>query len=238
MLDPNAIPAEVLASDALTALLTATTVAADSDVVAVSGRDCLDAAHNLDRLSLLTLSDPTGTGDGGGFARIRVHALVQRAATEHLTPEQIAPLVTAAADALVGIWPKGERDPQLGQVLRANITALAARHPNALWIPDGHPLLWRAGASLGERGLLTAAIDYWTQLTTAATQHLGPDHPDTLSTRHNLARWRGAAGDPAGAAEAFGQLLHDYLRVLGPDHPDTLGTRHNLAYCRRLASGS
>jgi hypothetical protein len=51
---------------------------------------------------------------------------------------------------------------------------------------------------------------------------LGPDHPDTLITRANLARWRGEAGDPAGAAIAFEALLTDYLRVLGPDHPDTL----------------
>ncbi|GAB2999825.1 FxSxx-COOH system tetratricopeptide repeat protein [Saccharothrix stipae] len=63
----------------------------------------------------------------------------------------------------------------------------------------------------------------------------GPDHPDTLTTRNNLARWRGAAGDPAGAAKAFAELLTDRLRVLGPDHPDTLTTRHNLAYWRGAA---
>jgi Tetratricopeptide repeat len=91
---------------------------------------------------------------------------------------------------------------------------------------------------LGESGLVTAAIDYWTQLATAATEHLGPDHPHTLDTRHNLAYWRGEAGDSAGAAEAFGQLLTDCLRVLGPDHPHTLTTRHNLTYWRRVADGS
>jgi hypothetical protein len=48
---------------------------------------------------------------------------------------------------------------------------------------------------------------------------LGNDHPDTLSARLNLARWRGRAGDPAGAAEAFEALLDDRVRVLGPDHP-------------------
>ncbi len=31
----------------------------------------------------------------------------------------------------------------------------------------------------------------------------GPDHPDTLTTRSNLARWRGEAGDAAGAASLF-----------------------------------
>ncbi|HEY5151266.1 MAG TPA: tetratricopeptide repeat protein, partial [Mycobacterium sp.] len=64
---------------------------------------------------------------------------------------------------------------------------------------------------------------------------LGPDHPDTLSTRSNLASWRGEAGDPAGAAAAIQDLLTDQLRVLGPDHPDTLTTRNNLAYWRRAA---
>jgi len=61
---------------------------------------------------------------------------------------------------------------------------------------------------------------------------LGADHPDTLSARHNVAYWRGAAGDPAGAVAAFQELLADRLRVLGADHPDTLITRRNLAYWR------
>jgi hypothetical protein len=56
--------------------------------------------------------------------------------------------------------------------------------------------------------------------------------PNTLATRSNLARWRGQAGDPTGAATTTEQLLTDYLRVLGPDHPHTLTTRNNLAYWR------
>ncbi|MEU8004405.1 tetratricopeptide repeat protein [Catellatospora sp. NPDC049111] len=58
---------------------------------------------------------------------------------------------------------------------------------------------------------------------------LGPDDPDTLVTRGNLAYWRGEAGDAAGAVAAYEQLLDDQLRVLGPDHPNTLATRNNLA---------
>ena len=64
---------------------------------------------------------------------------------------------------------------------------------------------------------------------------LGPDHPYTLTTRGNLARSRGEAGDAAGAAAAFEELLADFLRVLGPDHPYTLATRGNLAYWRGQA---
>jgi hypothetical protein len=74
--------------------------------------------------------------------------------------------------------------------------------------------------------------DRWESWLPAFTNELGPDHPDTLTTRNTLARWRGEAGDPAGAATATEQLLTDRLRVLGPDHPDTLSTRHNLASWR------
>jgi hypothetical protein len=34
-----------------------------------------------------------------------------------------------------------------------------------------------------------------------------------------FAFWRGAAGDPPGAAVAFAALLEDVLRVLGPPIP-------------------
>ena len=64
---------------------------------------------------------------------------------------------------------------------------------------------------------------------------LGPDHPDTLYTRGNLARWRGQAGDPAGAAAATAELLGDYMRVLGPDNPYTLADRGNLVHWRGQA---
>jgi hypothetical protein len=59
---------------------------------------------------------------------------------------------------------------------------------------------------------------------------LGADPPDTLSTRHAIARCRAQAGDAAGAVAAFEQLLTDRLRVLGADHPNTLMTRNELAY--------
>jgi len=39
------------------------------------------------------------------------------------------------------------------------------------------------------------------ELLTDQLRVLGPDHPDTLATRHNLASWRGRSSDPAGAAD-------------------------------------
>ena len=47
--------------------------------------------------------------------------------------------------------------------------------------------------------------------------------------RHNLARWTGEAGDPAGARDQFAALLPIREQVLGAEHPDTLNTRMGLA---------
>jgi hypothetical protein len=66
----------------------------------------------------------------------------------------------------------------------------------------------------------------------------GPDHPNTLTARNNLASWRGQSGDPAGAATAFEAHLIDQLRILGPDRPDTLTTRGDLAYWRGAAGNT
>ena len=56
---------------------------------------------------------------------------------------------------------------------------------------------------------------------------LGPDHPNTLAARNDLALCVGG-GQTAQTADLPG-LLADERRVLGPDHPDTLAARNDLA---------
>ena len=68
-------------------------------------------------------------------------------------------------------------------------------------------------------------------------QRLGPGHPDTLTTRNNVAAWTGRAGDARGALELSTALLPDRQRVLGPDHPSTLTTRNNIAVLDRAERG-
>jgi Tetratricopeptide repeat len=58
---------------------------------------------------------------------------------------------------------------------------------------------------------------------------LGPEHPDTLTARRNLAKYTGQAGDAAGARDQFTVLLPVFERVLGPEHPETLAARRNCA---------
>ena len=61
---------------------------------------------------------------------------------------------------------------------------------------------------------------------------LGPDHPDTLMTRHVLARSIFHQGLSKEAYSLYDELVRDRIRVLGSDHPDTFSSRHNQALCR------
>ena len=66
-------------------------------------------------------------------------------------------------------------------------------------------------------------------------QVLGPDHPDTLTSRNNLALAYRGAGRTGEAITLDEQALAARERVLGPDHPDTLTARSNLATTYRAA---
>jgi len=57
----------------------------------------------------------------------------------------------------------------------------------------------------------------------------GPDHPDTLADRANLASWIGLAGDAAGARDQLAALVPVIERIRGPEHPDALTARSDLA---------
>jgi hypothetical protein len=86
---------------------------------------------------------------------------------------------------------------------------------------------------------VAGARDQYAALLPIRERVLGPEHPDTLATRHNLARFTGQAGDVAGARDQYAALLPTRERVLGPEHPDTLATRADLArWTRKAEDGS
>ena len=197
----------------------------------VSDGQATAALRALNRLSIVTVAPDLGPTD------VRIHALAQRAIRDTLTPVGAQRAARAVAGALLEVWPPVENAPALSAALRANTTHLVdlAKHTRWLWTPDAHPVLFQAGNSYGQTGSVAQARDYYAELLPDMVRILGPDHPDTLTTRALLAHWRGQAGDPAGAATAFADLLTDSLRVLGPDHPNTLTTRADLAYWRGQA---
>ena len=85
--------------------------------------------------------------------------------------------------------------------------------------------------SLGMSQLALGLTDSVTQ----ACDVLGPDHPNTLASRNNLAATYRDAGRLDKAIALYEQTLEDSIRVLGTDHPSTLTSRLNLAGAYRAA---
>jgi hypothetical protein len=77
---------------------------------------------------------------------------------------------------------------------------------------------------MAARGDHAAAEAEYRDVLAARVRVLGPGHPDTLTTRHQIAVEMAARGDHAAAEAEFTDLLAAKLRVLGPDHPSTLVT--------------
>lgn len=217
LMDANGIPIDIFGSTAVTRWLSHTTGRS------ITTDDARDALNCLRRLSLVTL-DPAEK-----HRTVRVHALVQRATRDNMPEDSQRTVTRTVAEALLEVWPAIEDDSVLSQVLRANTEALEHAAGVYLWEDAAHRVLFRAGQSLGNGGLVVQARDWFFRLHHATARHLGPQHRSVFTARHNYATWRGEAGDPIGALAQFQALLADQGQALGTDDPDTLVTRHNIA---------
>ncbi|WP_211222457.1 tetratricopeptide repeat protein [Actinokineospora enzanensis] len=212
VLDPHGIPLRVLTSAPVRQYLSAD-----------GGESTARALGCLQRFNLVTIDRDRPT------PVVRVHALVQQVAREQLSSTALAETARTAAGALLVCWPPVERDTGFATMLRANAAALSEHAEQHLWQLRRHAVLFRAANSLGTAGQVSAAITHYRRLHATVDRVFGPDHPETLKARHNLAGWLGESGDVLGAVQSYIDLLADRLRVQSADHPDVLGTRANLA---------
>ena len=100
--------------------------------------------------------------------------------------------------------------------------------------PDFGALLATTIRNATDLGMPQLALTL-TDSVTRAGDTLGPDHPDTLTSRNNLASAYRDAGRLHEAIELFEQNLEDRTRILGPHHPHTLTSRNKLAGAYREA---
>ena len=175
-----------------------------------------DAITALRRYSLVS---PAGNG------LVLVHRLVQAITRTQLTAEAAGRWEQAAVALVETAVPADAQLPAAWPVC-----AVLIPHARAVLdlTSDG---MWQIAQYLAHTGSYLAARDLLQLIDDAyrdSDAH-GPEHPDTLGARHELAGWTGMAGDAAGARDQLAALLPIEERVLGPDHPRTLGTRLLLA---------
>jgi serine/threonine protein kinase/tetratricopeptide (TPR) repeat protein len=85
------------------------------------------------------------------------------------------------------------------------------------------------GMSYGYLGEAKIAEQQYEQARRLYSQHLGPEHPDTLASMHNLASSYFALGRHAEALKLEEETLEIQRRVLPKDHPNTLVSMIGLA---------
>ena len=179
-----------------------------------------DAIAALRQYSLISLA-------AGGL--VSVHRLVQAVTADRMSAELAGAWRQATAAVIDASIPDNPDRPDTWPVF----TALLPHAQTALTADsDG---MGQIANYLGYSGSYVAARERCREIVEERVRVLGPQHPDTLTTRNDLAYWTGLAGDAAGARDQFAALLPIRERVLGPEHPETLITRGNFAQWTGLA---
>ena len=89
-----------------------------------------------------------------------------------------------------------------------------------------------------EQGDGDGARALYSEVLSMQSRILGPDHPETLSTKANLAATMSRQGNYEEAKRLEIEVLRTMQRVLGPAHPHTAFAKENLEYTLRRAQAT
>ncbi|MEU0382766.1 FxSxx-COOH system tetratricopeptide repeat protein, partial [Streptomyces cyaneofuscatus] len=226
LLAPAPVPRAFLTPALLTDATGQSATAAELDAA-------LAALHQYNLISTPT-APPNGTSDGQALTvgQVVLHPLVHEVIGLTAPPGTDRTTCHTALDTHLthtvhDTTSAGRAGWPTAHLLAPHLPALLHRTPPTDFTASRNVLdsladtLRDAGAA-GDHLLRQCVLD-------AETHHLGPDHPDTLTSRSNLAHALNALGRYQEAADLHHQTLTDLERVLGPDHPYTLTSRGNLA---------
>jgi hypothetical protein len=150
-----------------------------------------------------------------------MHRLVRMTMRARLTKRGEAEAARdRALSALTATFPDAFNEPALWPRCRAlmpHIRAIDAHLGNTLSADLGL-LLNRAGRFMQGSGTARDALPLYRRTLDARERVLGPEHPDTLASRNNLAFCLQAMGDLAAAEPLYRRARAGAERVLGADH--------------------
>jgi tetratricopeptide (TPR) repeat protein len=192
---------------------------------ACADRTSLIANINIaDRMSLLRRSPESRT--------VILHRVVREVIRDAMTDDeeriwaQRATLAVRRAFPAVkpATWPACER------LLPHALSCFSEIERRAITLLEAGLLLNQTGYYLIERARYEEAKPLFRRALLIIERELGRDHPETLRTRHSIARWTAEVGDAREALRLFHELLPAQVKAQGLTHPDTLLTRHSIAY--------
>jgi tetratricopeptide (TPR) repeat protein len=220
-------------------LLHPDTVAASAPLRDITGSRLWQALNALDDFGLIDL-DTSGQSPAA-IPVARLHPLVRDTSRPAAGPDRLAFLELAAR--LLGraayanetglpedppMWPIWQLLVPHSAMVLASLTSEPDCPDDA--VEAGAYAAYMAARYQAAEGFHAVAEPEFRDVLAARLRVLGPDHPETLTTRHQIAYEMAELGDHDRALAEYRDVLAARLRVLGPDHPETLTTRHQIAH--------
>ncbi|MFE2585823.1 FxSxx-COOH system tetratricopeptide repeat protein [Streptomyces sp. NPDC059378] len=197
------------------------------------------ALAGLHRYGLLGLPEPTTALEVAqeDSAQLWLHPLVREISALALTAEanDLARWHRALTDRLTeavhDVAGAGRPGWPAARLLAPHLVLLLDHSPEAR--ADARDTVATLADVLNDAGAYALEHALHQELQDTQSRLLGPDHPDTLTSRANLAAALRGMGEYAQAVDLHRRTLEERTRILGPDHPDTLTSRANLAAALR-----
>ncbi|MEU6800353.1 tetratricopeptide repeat protein [Streptomyces neyagawaensis] len=202
--------------------------------------------------SLLTPLAPDPVDLGAALGALHAYNMISFSADrQSVSVHRLVQTVLRSLTAEPGTYPPGRQeaehlaqqalphqdgDATIWERVLPHLLALVATAP-----PDCPPSTQtadtyeKAAQHLYRQGLDAHTIALRTAALTQREKVLGDTHPDTLTSRNNLALAYESAGDLGRAIPLHETALTQCEQVLGDTHPDTLTSRNNLAYAYQEA---
>ena len=201
-----------------------------------------DVDEVLGRLASASLATWTRAGDAVSMHRLVARALRDRSRARGGIGKRLAQTAVAIDGLLVveeRAW--AERDQAVATIAHALAVWEHAADSAQAGALDLEP--FASSARLANRAVrhfvatadLSRAIEVGAAVRAIVERVLGADHPETLSSRNNLAGAYRSAGRLGDATPRYEQNLRDTERVLGAEHPETFASRNNLAHAYESA---
>ncbi|WP_405479166.1 tetratricopeptide repeat protein [Streptomyces anulatus] len=225
LLEPAPVPRTLMTSELVTDATGLPATAATVDA----------ALAGLHQYGLLHTPEAADPGDGvPPVNQLQLHPLVREITAHTLTrPEPTDTWIAAidehlaqAVDATTNM--PGRTGWPTARLLAPHLPAHLDRSVQS-GSSTARDTLGDLSDALGAAGAASEELLLRRRILADCERVLGPDDPDTLTSRNNLATALHSVGEHQQAAGLYRRVLADRERILGPDHRETLGSRHNLA---------
>jgi tetratricopeptide (TPR) repeat protein len=192
--------------------------------------------RELAALSLLDFLEPlpgNAEGENIGVPAIRLHPLIRDVSRAGTLPGPAVDLLGHAVRLPVLAAPEGPECWSAWQALAPHALHLV-RHagPGSVLSPAQQATILEgaelAGRYLQAIGLPRHAREEFDRILALREDLLGIEHPDTLTSRHNLAGSLHDLGDLAQARSLYQAVWDVRRRIQGEEHPSALTAQHEL----------